>query len=133
MSELTSSFTIFSNLTLIQFLFNFHMLFLVFSRSIFTILFRTLLFRSKITSLCCKSNGITFISLTYFLSLFPTSSKSISVSHPIALYLIFLILFLEPCVCDTQLFHQKTLVVFLPHFVMPFSTWLLSKPSAYAH
>ena len=88
--------------TLIQFLFNFHILvFIMFLSD--GCLFYNPFIQITSTSWCCSSHAITFTSLSYFLFFFSTSTKSIFVPHSPALKGIFFFL-LKLRVCHAQLF-----------------------------
>ena len=70
------------------FSFNFQILLLI-VRSFFTTLFNFLLSMSVTTSRCCNSQGMAFTSFKYFLLFLLTNTKSITVSFPTTLYVIF--------------------------------------------
>ena len=116
-SVLTSSFSLFSDLTLVQFLFSFPC---PFCAPFLTIFFIIHLSRFSTLGLSCSSLGITFTSGTYFLSFFTTQNKFLFYIH-LHYKLFFFSLHFEPTYLPPLLFYLKiSAVFFLPHFLIQF-------------
>ena len=99
---LTSCFTLFSNLTLVRFSFNFQM-FLVMIRCFFTTFFRTLLSRSTITSL----SEVTMESLSHLLYTFciflPQAQINFCLTSTGTISNFRFVCLIKPSVCHAQL------------------------------